>query len=83
MKVEVVTTLKREMTKVLAELHDSKETVLIKEHGKPSAYPVDVDAYDFMQTRIAILEGIVRGEKLFIDDAESVEESCKETSSHC
>lgn len=33
MKVELVTTLKRQATKILAELHQSKEPVLITEHG--------------------------------------------------
>ena len=45
MKTELVTTLKRQATKILSELHDTKEVVLITEHGKPSAYLVDADAY--------------------------------------
>ncbi|WP_083201878.1 type II toxin-antitoxin system Phd/YefM family antitoxin, partial [Aliivibrio sp. 1S128] len=57
MKVELVTTLKRQATKILSELHASKEPVLITEHGQPSAYLLDVDDYEFMQKRIAILEG--------------------------
>jgi len=40
MKIELVTTLKRQATKILAELHDSKEPVLSTEHGQPSAYLV-------------------------------------------
>ncbi|EMD77425.1 antitoxin of toxin-antitoxin stability system [Vibrio diabolicus E0666] len=63
MKVELVTSLKRQATKILAELHDTKEPVLITEHGKPSAYLVDVDDYEFMQNRLVILEGIARGER--------------------
>ncbi|MGR0278818.1 type II toxin-antitoxin system Phd/YefM family antitoxin [Marinomonas dokdonensis] len=63
MKVELVTTLKRHATKILADLHTSKEPVLITEHGQPSAYLVDVDDYEMMQKRMAILEGIARGEK--------------------
>lgn len=63
MKVELVTTLKRQATKILADLHTSKEPVLITEHGQPSAYLVDVDDFEMMQKRMAILEGIARGEK--------------------
>lgn len=63
MKVELVTTLKRQATKILAELHTLKEPVLITEHGQPSAYLVDVDDYEFMQQRMAILEGVARGEQ--------------------
>lgn len=62
MKVELVTTLKRQATKILSDLHESKEPVLITEHGLPSAYLVDVDDYEMMQNRMRILEGIARGE---------------------
>lgn len=41
MKTELVTTLKREATKILAELHQYKEPVLITEHGLPSTYLLD------------------------------------------
>ena len=45
MKVELVTSLKRHATKILSELHASKEPILITEHGQPSAYLVDVEDY--------------------------------------
>jgi len=67
MKVELVTNLKRTATKILAELHESKEAVLITEHGKPSAYLVDVQDYEFMQRRLALLEGLSRGERAILD----------------
>lgn len=67
MKVELVTTLKRQATKILSDLHDSKEPVLITEHGKPSAYLVDVDDYEMMQNRMNILEGIARGESAILE----------------
>ena len=57
MKVELVTNLKRQATKILADLHLSKEPVLITEHGQPSAYLVDVQDYEFMQRRLELLEG--------------------------
>jgi len=63
MRVELVTTLKRQATKLLAELHLSKEPILITEHGQPSAYLVDVEDYEFMQQRMEKLEGIARGEQ--------------------
>ena len=63
MKTELVTTLKRYATKILADLHTSKEPVLITQHGQPSAYLVDVEDYEQMQHRMRILEGIARGER--------------------
>jgi prevent-host-death family protein len=67
MKTELVTTLKRQATKILSDLHRSGEPVLITEHGKPSAYLVDVDSYEFMQNRMEILEGIARGERAVLE----------------
>ena len=67
MKTELVTTLKRQATKILAELHTSKEPILITEHGKPSAYLVDVADYELMQTRMRLLEGLSRGERAITD----------------
>ena len=67
MKIELVTTLKREATKILAELHESKEPVLITEHGKPSAYLIDVKEYELMQKRMQILEGLSRGETAVLE----------------
>ncbi|OBP15703.1 prevent-host-death family protein [Rheinheimera sp. SA_1] len=62
MKVELVTNLKRQATKILADLHLTKEPVLITEHGLPSAYLVDVQDFEFMQRRLELLEGLSRGE---------------------
>ena len=67
-KVELVTTLKRQATKILQDLHTSKEPVLITEHGQPSAYLVDVDDYEMMQKRMSILEGIAKGEQAIRND---------------
>jgi len=62
MKTELVTTLKRQATKILSELHESKEPVLITEHGQPSAYLVDFEDFESLKRRMQILEGIARGE---------------------
>ncbi|MEE9492322.1 MAG: type II toxin-antitoxin system Phd/YefM family antitoxin [Gammaproteobacteria bacterium] len=68
MKIELVTTLKRQATKILAELHDSKEPVLITEHGQPSAYLVDVQDYEMMQNRMEILDGLAKGETAILEN---------------
>ncbi len=67
MKTEPVTTLKRHATRLLADLRESGEPVLITEHGKPVAYLVDVESCEFMQQRLAILEGISRGERAVLE----------------
>ncbi|RLQ20854.1 type II toxin-antitoxin system prevent-host-death family antitoxin [Seongchinamella sediminis] len=68
MKTELVTTLKRQATKILSELHESKEPVLITEHGKPSAYLVDFEDYESLQRRMQVLEGIARGESAALEN---------------
>ncbi|WP_372611314.1 type II toxin-antitoxin system Phd/YefM family antitoxin [Halomonas sp.] len=67
MKVELVTSLKRQATKILADLHVSKEPVLITEHGQPSAYLVDVQDYELMQRQLGLLEGLSRGERAVLE----------------
>ena len=78
MRVELVTTLKRQATRILAELHSSKEPVLITEHGQPSAYLLDVDDFEFMQQRMNILEGVARGEQAIKNGAISSNSEAKE-----
>lgn len=63
MRTELVTTLKRKATELLAELKADADPILITQHGLPAAYLVDVDTYDKLQKRIGLLEGIARGEK--------------------
>jgi len=67
MKVELVANLKRQATKILADLHESKEPILITEHGQPSAYLVDAQEYEFMQRRLALLEGLSMGERAILE----------------
>lgn len=67
MKTELVTTLKRQATRILSELHESQEPILITEHGRPSAYLIDIDSYQQMLDRMTILEGIARGERAVVE----------------
>jgi prevent-host-death family protein len=68
MKIELVSTLKRQASKILAELHESKEPVLIPEHGQPLAYLVDVDDYGLIQSPLRLLEGIAKGETAILEN---------------
>ena len=63
MRTELVTTLKRQATKLLSELERNRQPILITQHGVPSAYLVDVATYESLQRRMGLLEGIARGEK--------------------
>ena len=63
MKTELVTTLKRQATRLISTLQKDKTPILITEHGKPAAYLIDVQSFEMQQSRINILEGIARGER--------------------
>lgn len=63
MRTELVTTLKRQATELLADIERDKEPILITQHGLPSAYLLDVETYELMERRMAILEGVARGEQ--------------------
>jgi prevent-host-death family protein len=62
-RTELVTTLKRKATEILSQLENEKAPILITQHGKPAAYLVDVETYDELQRRLAVLQGIARGER--------------------
>lgn len=62
MRTELVTTLKRKATELLTDLERDRKPILITQHGLPSAYLVDVETYELQQRRMALLEGIARGE---------------------
>ncbi|MFC1701873.1 type II toxin-antitoxin system Phd/YefM family antitoxin [Pseudomonadota bacterium] len=67
MRTELVTTLKRKATELLSELSRDKEPILITQHGRPSAYLVDVDSFESLKGRVKLLEGIARGERAIED----------------
>ena len=67
MRTELVTTLKRQATELLAELEKSRKPILITQHGLPSAYLVDVETFEALERRMGLLEGIARGEKAIED----------------
>jgi prevent-host-death family protein len=63
MRTELVTTLKRQATELLSDIERDREPILITQHGLPSAYLVDVESFELMQQRMAVLEGVARGEQ--------------------
>jgi prevent-host-death family protein len=63
MLTELVTTLKRNATGLLAELEAQREPILITQHDLPSAYLIDVSSFDLLQKRMELLEGIARRER--------------------
>ncbi|WP_411832957.1 type II toxin-antitoxin system Phd/YefM family antitoxin [Pseudoxanthomonas mexicana] len=68
MRTERVTTLKRQATELLTDIERDREPILITQHGLPSAYLVDVETYRLMQQRLAVLEGIARGEQALAEE---------------
>ena len=65
MKTELVTTLKRQATRIIKDLRTDRNPVMITEHGKPAAYLVDVETFEAREKRMRLLEGLARGEKAF------------------
>ena len=62
MRSELVTALKRRATEIISKLQKDRAPVLITQHGRPAAYLVDVESFEEMERRVAVLEGIARGE---------------------
>ena len=77
MRTELVTTLKRQATELLSDIERDRQPILITQHGLPSAYLVDVDSYEKQQKRMAILEGVARGELAIADGRTLTQEQAK------
>ncbi|MFO0596825.1 MAG: type II toxin-antitoxin system Phd/YefM family antitoxin [Myxococcaceae bacterium] len=63
MRTELVTTLKRQATRLLDELERTREPITITQHGLPSAVLVDVETWTALEDKLGLLEGIARGER--------------------
>ncbi|HEX4139905.1 MAG TPA: type II toxin-antitoxin system prevent-host-death family antitoxin [Candidatus Methylacidiphilales bacterium] len=60
--IERVTTLKRKATEIIAQVKRKRRPVLITHRGLPTAYLIDAESFDRLQSRMEILEGIALGE---------------------
>jgi prevent-host-death family protein len=67
MRTELVTSLKRNATEILASLEQDKTPILITQYGRPAAYLIDIETYEELRRRVALLEGIARGERAVAD----------------
>jgi prevent-host-death family protein len=74
---ELVTTLKRNATKIISSVQRKHKPVLITQHGLPAAYLVDVETFEALHSRIAVLEGIARGEMAIQDGRVLTHEQAK------
>ena len=66
-KLTPVTEVKRRATAILHQLRKDHRPVLITEHGRSAAVLLDVDSYEELQRRLALLEGIARGERAYAE----------------
>ena len=60
-----VTEIKRRATEVIADVRATRQAVLITERGRSAAVLLDVETYDALLRRLAVLEGIARGERAY------------------
>jgi len=58
-----VTDIKRKATEIIAALQKSQETLVITEHGREAAVLMDVTSYRMQERKLALLEGIIRGQQ--------------------
>jgi len=63
MRTELVTALKRKANRNHLRPGSRPRPGVDYQHGRPAAYLVDVETYERLQQRLAILEGIARGER--------------------
>ena len=57
-----VTDIKRKATEIIEGLQRDQEPLLITEHGREAAILMDVASYRMQERKLALLEGIIRGQ---------------------
>lgn len=62
-KLVPVTDIKRKATEIIEALQQEQAPLLITEHGREAAILMDVASYRMQERKIALLEGIIRGQK--------------------
>ena len=62
-KLVPVTDIKRKATEIIAVLQRDQETLVITEHGREAAVLMDVTSYRMQERKLALLEGIIRGQQ--------------------
>jgi PHD/YefM family antitoxin component YafN of YafNO toxin-antitoxin module len=63
MKTELVTALKRPATAIFSGLATDRDPILITQQGRPAAHLVDVETYEGLNEKLAILEVVGQGER--------------------
>lgn len=58
-----VTDVKRKATEIITALQREQEPLVITEHGREAAVLMDVTSYRMQERRLALLEGIIRGQQ--------------------
>lgn len=62
-KLVPVTDIKRKATEIIGLLQQDQETLVITEHGREAAVLMDVTTYRMQERKLALLEGIIRGQQ--------------------
>ncbi len=61
--LQPVTEVKRRATELIKELQETKQPMLITQHGRAAAVMMDIESYELMQRRMEIMEAIAQGER--------------------
>ena len=67
MTLTPVTDVKRRATAIIAALRRRRGAVVITERGRSAAVLIDVATFEDMQRRLALLEGLARGERAWAE----------------
>lgn len=67
MRTKLVSKLKLKATRLRADLERTKRPVGITQHAVPRVYLIDVEAWETLQRKMKLLDGIERGERALED----------------
>jgi prevent-host-death family protein len=72
-----LTDLRRRPTALIQQLQEDRVPVLITERGRAAAVLLDVETFEEMQSRLALLEGVARGERAYSEGRVSTQATAK------
>ncbi len=58
-----VTDIKRKAMEIISSLQQNQEPLVITQHGREAAVLMDVTSYRMQERKLALLEGIIRGQQ--------------------
>ncbi len=73
-----VTDVKRHATEIIAKLEQTREPIVVTQHGREAAVMLDIESYQTLLRRLDVLESISNGERAFSEGRTTTHAAARE-----